>query len=128
MMLNARFFCDIPGHDHAGDAGLHQPAGDSGAVADGIKAPDGGLELFTDRDLGGIELHLDAIKQGVFGIQARRDLMPDSVERDVNSVAKDASSTANADQENSRTAKSANSVRVTEESSKMCIRDRDYTD
>ncbi len=47
MMLNARFFCDIPGHDHAGDAGLHQPAGDSGAVADGIKAPDGGLELFA---------------------------------------------------------------------------------
>lgn len=45
--------------------------------------------------------------------------VPDSVERDVNSVAKDASSTANADQENSRTAKSANSVRVKEESSRM---------
>lgn len=44
--------------------------------------------------------------------------VPDSAERDVNSVAKDANSTVNADQENSRTAKSANSVRVKEESSK----------
>ena len=47
-----------------------------------------------------------------------RNSVPDSVERDVNSVAKDANSTVNADQENSRTAKSENSVRVKEESSK----------
>lgn len=72
----------------------------------------------------GVEQGAQRISSGFWGTKEfnrrkTRIPSPDSVERDVNSVAKDASSTANADQENSRTAKSANSVRVKEESSRM---------
>ena len=72
----------------------------------------------------GVEQGAQRISSGFWGterVQTRRknaNSVPDSAERDVNSVAKDANSTVNADQENSRTAKSANSVRVKEESSK----------
>ena len=55
-------------YGYAGGAGLHQTAGDAGAVADSVKALDGGHEFIVNKKLAGVEFHLDTVKQRILAV------------------------------------------------------------
>ena len=63
---SVHLFRNIPCNCHAGGAGLHQAAGDARTVADGVQARDGGHEALVHQQFAGVELHLNAVKQGMF--------------------------------------------------------------
>ena len=60
--------CDVSRYGYAGGAGLHQTASDAGAVADSVKALDGGHEFIVNKKLAGVEFHLDAVKQRILAV------------------------------------------------------------
>ena len=62
------FLCDVSRYGYAGGAGLHQTAGDAGAVADSVKALDGGHEFVVNKKLAGVEFHLDTVKQRILAV------------------------------------------------------------
>ena len=63
---------DAARRDHAGGRGLHQAAGDAGAVADGVQAPDLGLQAPVQLGARAVELHLDPVEQRVARVHAGR--------------------------------------------------------
>ena len=67
---SVHLFRNIPCNCHAGDAGLHQAAGDARTVADGVQARDGGHEALVHQQFAGVELHRNAVKQGILAVQA----------------------------------------------------------
>ena len=65
----------MPCNRDTGCAGLHEAAGDAGAVADGIETFNAGHEVGIDENLAGVELDFHTVEQGVAAVQTRRNMV-----------------------------------------------------